>query len=443
MRIEGPWVTPFGPKRTHKSTDYPIRCPGRRLALLLYSQQNRNVCAAVMLRSTSQDRTGPMNPSTKRVHFWYIFFLLHALPVHAHSPGQSYLFLQVYEDRVEGRIEIALADAALAVRLDTDGDGDVSEPEFAGGVDELRRYIVERVELTLDGTVHAIELGLPRVQTSLVGRYAVGEFEIDGLASAAKRIGVSYNLLFEESADHKGLLVVEFNAHTGAVNDTEAVSLVFTPARRARVLDLTADDWVGELVRFVEEGVWHIWIGLDHVLFLIALLLPAVLVRSASRWDPSPGFRRAFLNVLRIVTLFTLAHSLTLCLAALDKVQLSPRLVESVIAISIAFAALNNLFQWFPERSGWIICGFGFFHGFGFASVLGHLGLQPGSLLVPLFGFNLGVEFGQVAILLVAFPLLYGLRRSRLYVPLVLGGGSVVLTAVAAYWCIQRIFLEP
>ena len=383
-----------------------------------------------------------MPRSTKRRSFWCALWLLGGGAAHAHRPGESYLFLQVHDERVEGRVEIALADVELAVGLDTDGDGAVSTGEFADGAQALRTYIVERVRLSLDGVSHALDLTPPRVQTSLLGRYAVGEFEITGVPAPPRRVGVTYGLLFAESPGHKGFLILEYNAHTGETNNTEAVSLVFTPSRREQTLDLGAADRIGEVLRFVEEGVWHIWIGLDHILFLIALLLPAVLVHDGTRWLPTPTFRTAFWNVARIVTLFTLAHSVTLCLAGLGIVSLSPRVVESVIALSIAFVALNNLLRWFPERNGWIVSGFGLFHGFGFASVLGHLGLQQGSLLAPLLGFNLGVELGQVAILLLAFPVLYGLRRSRAYVTVVLYGGSILLTMVAAYWCVQRMGLE-
>src|SRR4029077_15740595 len=94
---------------------------------------------------------------------------------------------------------------------------------------------------------------------------------------------------------------------------------------------------------YIVEGIWHIWIGFDHILFLLALLLPSVLVRAGRPWTPTPRLKRARVGVLKVVTAFTLAHSITLSLAVLGLVSLPSRLVESIIAASVVLAALNNL----------------------------------------------------------------------------------------------------
>ena len=163
----------------------------------------------------------------------------------------------------------------------------------------------------------------------------------------------------------------------------------------------------------------HIWAGFDHILFLLSLLLPAVLV-------PSADFRRgvgrrsrasetAFWDVLKVVTAFTVAHSITLSLATLGVVSLPSRLVESAIAASVVLAALNNI-RPVVHGGRWIIAFcFGLIHGFGFASVLADLGLPQGSLLLALVAFNLGVELGQLAIVAVFLPLAYALRDTLFY----------------------------
>src|SRR5439155_21922606 len=124
---------------------------------------------------------------------------------------------------------------------------------------------------------------------------------------------------------------------------------------------------------FIRLGVWHIWTGIDHILFLLALLLPSVLRWQGGGWEVSSSFRATLITVLRIVTAFTLAHSVALSLAALKIVHLNSRLVEIIIALSVAFAALNNLFALLPGF-GWVIAfSFGFIHGFAFANVLSDL----------------------------------------------------------------------
>ena len=144
--------------------------------------------------------------------------------------------------------------------------------------------------------------------------------------------------------------------------------------------------------------------------------------------------------MFKVVTAFTVAHSITLSLAALGVISLPSRLTESAIAASVVLAALNNVH---PVVYGgrWIIAfAFGLIHGFGFASVLTDLGLPQGSLLLALVAFNLGVELGQLAIVAVFLPVAYALRDTRLYRLGILIGGSLLVAAIAAVWLIERAF---
>jgi xanthosine utilization system XapX-like protein len=189
---------------------------------------------------------------------------------------------------------------------------------------------------------------------------------------------------------------------------------------------------------FVREGVVHIWMGYDHILFLLALLLPAVLRRDGARWREVEGFRPAFYQVLKVVTAFTLAHSITLSLAALEIVRLPTRLVESVIAGSVALVAANNLRPMFGDKSWLVAFGFGLVHGFGFANVLGEIELPPGALALGLVGFNVGVELGQLAIVGAFLPLAFAARRSWLYQSVTFKLGSAGIVLVAMGWLTER-----
>lgn len=190
--------------------------------------------------------------------------------------------------------------------------------------------------------------------------------------------------------------------------------------------------------QYLVEGIWHIWIGFDHILFLLALLLPAVLAWRAHRWQPVATLREAFWDVFRIVTAFTLAHSITLTLATLGVVTLPSRWVESAIAASVLLAALNNVWPLFQGRRWTVAFGFGLIHGFGFASVLADLGLPREALALALVGFNVGVEGGQLAIVAVFLPLAFALRRSVFYRRAVMLGGSLLIAALAGVWLAER-----
>ena len=207
---------------------------------------------------------------------------------------------------------------------------------------------------------------------------------------------------------------------------------------------LFAQPWVGLLgtvaLHFLWQGVLHIWIGIDHILFLVVLLLPAVLKREDNQWKPVESFPIAMWNVVKIVTVFTIAHSITLGLAALEYVRLPGALVESIIAASIVLVAANNIVPKFKEGSAVIIFLFGLFHGMGFASVMGEIPFRMQSIFKILVGFNIGVELGQLAIVAGAFVILYALRNVKAYQPIVLRGGSAVAGLVATFWFIERAF---
>jgi HupE / UreJ protein len=233
---------------------------------------------------------------------------------------------------------------------------------------------------------------------------------------------------------HRGLLNL---AARGATR-----SAVLGPHEPRQAFELGEISRWRQFADYVREGVWHIWIGLDHILFLLSLLLPAVLAWQAAqqRWQAVGSFRKAFVDVLKVVTAFTLAHSITLSLAALGVVELPSRLVESVIAASIIVAALNNVRPLVIRRLWMVAFGFGLVHGFGFASVLADLGLPRDALVLALVGFNVGVELGQLAIVVAFLPIAWALRRTVFYRRWVMLGGSLVIAALAAVWLLERAF---
>ena len=176
---------------------------------------------------------------------------------------------------------------------------------------------------------------------------------------------------------------------------------------------------------FVKLGIEHILTGYDHLLFLVALLATA----------------RGAWSVVRIVTAFTLAHSVTLSVAALGIVTIPDRIIEPLIAATIVWVALENLLSAEPDRRRWIWSfGFGLVHGFGFASVLGELGLKGVTLVRGLVGFNVGVEIGQLIFVAVFLPALMWLSRGRgaRLTPRI---ASLAVAAIGAYWLVERIFV--
>jgi hypothetical protein len=354
-----------------------------------------------------------------------------AATAHAHKPSDSYLSLAVQGARIEGRWDIALRDLEFAIGLDANGDGEITWGELKAKHADIAAYALARLSIEADGRACALQPGEQQVDDHSDGAYTVLRFAGDCGRGFAE-LGASYSLFFDFDAQHKGLLSLSAGSGTRS-----GVFSADTPAQRFRIAEISA--WA-QFVAFVREGTWHIWIGFDHILFIVSLLLPAVLVFRHRRWQPAPAFGDAFWDVVKVVTSFTVAHSITLSLAALEVISLPSRLVESTIAASVVLAALNNIFPVVIERRWVVAFVFGLVHGFGFASVLADLGLPKNALLASLVGFNLGVEIGQLAIVVAFLPVAFALRGTVLYRRVLMTGGSALVALVAGAWFAERAF---
>jgi len=351
-----------------------------------------------------------------------------ALPVHAHKASDSYLMLDVQGAQVSGQWDIALRDIDFALGLDADGDGSITWGELRGRHAEINSWALNALTLERGGKC-SLRVSQNQVDEHTDGAYSVLRLAGDCPASSGD-LALGYRLLFDVDALHRSLVRMTLDGKVqSAVMSPQAPKQTFTAA--------TVSGW-SQLVQFFVQGVWHIWIGFDHILFLLALLLPLVLVREQGHWQPVKRFSHALREVLWVVTAFTVAHSVTLSLAALGLVELPSRLVESAIAVSVVVAGLNNLVPLFNHRLWVVAFGFGLIHGFGFASVLADLGLPQGALVGSLVGFNVGVEAGQLAIVAVFLPLAYALRRTAFYQRGVLLCGSVLTLVLALVWLAER-----
>lgn len=376
-----------------------------------------------------------------KVFFFGLLAVLLPTAASAHEANQSYVYFIVTDTSLDGRFEARLTDIDRVVPLDQNDDGEVSREELLARGAEVFDFFAQRLVLSTGDTAFELEgTGIDFLDTDF-GTFAQLQFAVPSLTDVPETLEVEYRaVLADLDPAHLGYVLIESNTRTGLTDNEAYISLVFNQGAGRQTLSLVGEPWIRVASDFVVHGVWHIWIGFDHIAFLIALLLPAAMISRNGRWAPQERLRPALIQVLKVVTTFTLAHSITLCLAALGVVTLPSTLVEAVIAISIAFAALMNLFPGLHRRWFALVVTFGLFHGFGFANVLAPLALDPSGKLVALAAFNIGVELGQIAIVLVIFPVLYLLRTWRFYPALSLRMGSVALIALAAFWFVERTF---
>ncbi len=352
----------------------------------------------------------------------------------AHKPSDSYLTVNVKAAATSGQWDIALRDLDFALTLDADGNGEITWGEVRARHADIASYATQRLTVTADDKPCTLEVGAQQIDEHTDGRYSVLPLTLQCESASPTRVALTYTLFADLDPQHRGLL--------NLVARGASRSAVLGPQQAMQSFELGEVNRWRQFVDYVREGVWHIWIGLDHILFLLSLLLPSVLAWQAAKkkWQAVNSFREAFVDVIKVVTAFTLAHSITLSLAALGVIELPSRWVESVIAASIIVAALNNVWPRIVGRLWMVAFGFGLVHGFGFASVLADLGLPRDALVLALVGFNVGVELGQVAIVIVFLPLAYALRRTAFYRRGVMVGGSLVIALLAAVWFIERAF---
>lgn len=362
------------------------------------------------------------------------YTLLFSAATLAHSVSTSYI--QVVQSNAPGdfavQVDLSLRDLDAVVNLDPNQDGAVTWQEVTAARNDIDQYVVQG--LNLSGDSHHCEL---RPQDLLVDEHADGPYAVIKLTAgcaATTHLTVHSDLLYEVDLSQRSILSFVRSTHSYTSILSSDSREWTAPASAAESTHTKRRQQAADLLRFVKQGVWHIWTGYDHLAFLLLLLLPAVIQRD--RESSIHLIKRLF----TVVTAFTIAHSVTLALAALGYIKLPTRLTESGIAASIAISGAINLHPRARNLGVFAAFGFGLVHGFGFASALADLNLDAGNRLVTLFGFNLGVEIGQLAVVAASLPILWWMRGARWYPRLLMPAASLALSALGVLWFWQRAF---
>lgn len=358
--------------------------------------------------------------------------LVAAAPALAHQASDSYLQLREQGAGIELRWDIALRDLASVVDIDADGDAQITWGEIKAAWPAIDAHALQRLAIAGCG----LQLARHGLERRSDGAYAVLWLHADCALPAVP--AVSYRLFRETDPTHRGLLRIERPGQPVTLTVLDPSQAASVAGAAAAAAPSAAPAAAASTPSFFAEGIHHIVTGYDHVLFLLCLLLPAVMRRTPQGWQPVDRLPQAVLPVVGIVTAFTLAHSVTLTLAALKLVSLPSWFIEPAIAVTIVLTALDNLWPFFRLPRAWVAFFFGLIHGFGFASVLAELDLPASSFAWALLQFNLGIEFGQLCIVLAVTAALYLLRRRPGYPRWVIQGGSAAAIAIGALWFIER-----
>jgi hypothetical protein len=374
----------------------------------------------------------------KRFLLWLVLTVLApSAPVFAHSASSSYLAI---DPPLGGEVaftwRIALRDLDALLDLDADGNGRLTWAEIDDRVPDILHLARRSLVLSTSDTEEACTTSFdsPRWQRLDDG----GLLVLPGRArcpAQAGRVQLVYRLFAGVDPTHRALVSVPGAAQPISLAPEATLRLAANGAAAT-----TAGAAAQRFGAMFTDGVRHILRGLDHLLFLIALMLPAVVERRDNRWTARLDLRAALVQVAWIATAFTIAHSITLGLASFGVLRVPASVVEPLIAATVLAAALNNLWPVVTTRLAFAAFGFGLIHGFGFAEVLAPLGLPPWELARVLLAFNLGVEGGQLIIVALSFAVLAQARNWRGYPRWILGGGSAVAALLASAWIIERVF---
>lgn len=364
-----------------------------------------------------------------------LLILLTAAPqVWSHASSDSYLYLHEDNNAIQIRWDIALRDLQSVIELDVDNNGEIRWGEVTTQLPAIIATANSALTVSANGKVCENRIN----KAARIAEYGSGYFislqfephckaELQGWK-------IDYNFLFDIDADHRGILLL-----ANAAQRKSALHVFSPDARSFQMQNIASQpDLIKILKTYLASGIHHILIGYDHILFLMTLVVPAVLVRGSNLWQPSPNFHASLHKIVWLVSAFTVAHSMTLSLSVFEVINPPSRWIELLIAFSILISAIHNIRPLY-NGPGWILAfAFGLIHGFGFANVLLDVGLSGSYLAVSLLGFNLGVEIGQVAIVLLVFPPLYAIRKLAIFQPMVLRGGSVLAGLIAIFWIVER-----
>lgn len=357
--------------------------------------------------------------------------------------------VQVFMRLIPG---VAVSSAVLA-GIDTNADGVISAAE--------RQAYAERVlrDLSLSADGHPLKLRLISVDFPTIEamKEGIGEIQIEFTANLHHGGGSNRKLIFGNHHQSQTaaylvncLVPRDPNIRILAQNRNENQSFYqLTYVQAAARLDPLPVRWwsgvraplanLGAFPSMFRLGMRHIAEGTDHLLFLLALLLPAPLVVIGSQWAGFAGARRSVLQILKVVTAFTIGHSITLASAALGLVHLLSRPIEILIAVSILVSAAHALRPLFPGREAGIAAFFGLIHGLAFAATLGQLGLSAWERVASILGFNLGIETMQLVVVAATMPSLIFLSRTRAYSVSRIGG-ALFAGFASVGWIAERAF---
>ena len=389
---------------------------------------------------------------------WYKYFFLILLTVgvlapqclYAHQQPTTIVLLDVNTDRVNMEMQIPLSELELAFGHDVSQNAETAIEKLRP---QLNEYLQAHIHPVTDGQPWSVEVTnfdvgkAEQTQSGIYQELTARLVLLPPASISTRKFSLNYDVIMHQVVTHKAIVGLRKDWETGKSGEqpqTVGVIEVNTTTTKIEPLEINLGNgglWDG-FKGMVGLGMTHIKEGTDHLLFLLVLLLPATLLVNGRNWGDFGGTKYSIARLLKIVTAFTVGHSLTLVIGALGWLRLPQQPVEILIAVSILISAIHAVRPIFPGKEMFVAAGFGLVHGLAFASVLANLNLGVSKMALSILGFNIGIELMQIFVVALVIPWLILVSKTPFYKYLRISG-AVLASVAAVAWITERVSGNP
>lgn len=368
-----------------------------------------------------------------------------------HPMPNSVLLLDMQANGINAEVQLPINELEFALDFGIGNNTDVLIERYGS---QLSRYLAAHIHAqSPDGTPWTVQIGemhIEAAEQTATGAYkelVVKVYLQNPQGQSPRHLTLYYDAIIHQVVSHKTLVVIRQDWDNGILAEQQSnVGIIQLDVKSNTILPLSINldegsTWTG-FKGMVNLGLEHIAEGTDHLLFLLVLLLPATLLVSDKQWAGFGGTRYSIIRLIKMATAFTVGHSITLLLGAMNWVQLPQQPVEIFIAVTILITAIHALRPVFPDKEIYVACGFGLVHGLAFATVLSDLNIGATKMALSILGFNLGIEFMQLFVIILTVPWLIILSQHPAYKWFRITGAIIAIIASFA-WMVERITLSP
>ena len=379
----------------------------------------------------------------------FLITLFSVVKLSAHPSPNTLIFLDIKSNGVAAELRLPVGELGMALNPSAPK---TAEELLGSFKDSLKIYLTSHITpLSMDGQKWSVEVGEMRLENientqerGTVQDIIVKLWLTPPTGSSSRQFILNYDVVMHQVVTHNALVSIRQDWETGIVSEHPAeVGIIAVEPRNGQIFPLTVSLeskglW-GGFKSMIGLGMKHISEGTDHLLFLLTLLLAAPLLVLGKNWGNFGGTRYALVRLVKIITAFTIGHSLTLLAGAVGVLRMPSQPIEVLIAISILVSAIHAIRPIFPNLEMYVAAGFGLIHGLAFANTLSDLDLNAKAMTLSILGFNIGIELQQLLVVILTVPSLILLSKQPKIYDFIRIFSALAAGIAAIAWVFERI----